>query len=376
MATSAMRRAESALLSALKLNNPDLDEYPESYLLWIARELAHALAVREGSSTSRSNFADRVRQVCFNLPKPHNHTRRRALCNRTLSPSAISELDTAAWASQERQAEKRAESAKRRRLITIVNDAGAIHTRSVTCSACSSRDAVARIVGDQRDSRKGETWGSKDHDEASHRARLECNVCGNVWHSENLIFDEPAVANAVGAQDTQDHKSITSPEHRHEPKTEVHGEGSDCIQGRHLPATTNTPRNTTSLPLDGAEHTISTRDTTTCAFDERPPGCGPSSRSRMMRRLGEALLVAAGPLGVEHDAFLGTSPYRLAAEIEDTLWRACSKDSTGECGSSKLQRLREHERRVESIVVGMTSSILDELVIGDRTPEQIALDVV
>jgi len=182
-------KAEQALLTALKTDNPDVDEYPEAYLRWVAAGLAAAL---EEQAASGAGFANHVRQVCFNLPKPHNHPRRRALCNRTLAPSAIGNLSAESWTSRERQAERLADSVKRRKMVTIQPDASAVRTRAVTCGACGARDAMAQSIGDQRESRKAETWGSKDHEEASHRARLQCNVCANVWHADDapLFYDE------------------------------------------------------------------------------------------------------------------------------------------------------------------------------------------
>ena len=57
-------RAAALLLAALEHNNPDLAEYPDAYLRWLAASLSAAIAAREAQQPS---FASRVRSLCFNM---------------------------------------------------------------------------------------------------------------------------------------------------------------------------------------------------------------------------------------------------------------------------------------------------------------------
>jgi hypothetical protein len=349
-------RAEQALLAALKTDNPDIDEYPETYLRWMAGELARALAVKASSIEVGGSFADRVRQICFNLPKAHNHERRRALCNRTMSASSISELGADAWASRERQAERRAESVKRRKLVTITNGAAAVRTRSVRCSACSARDAMAQAVGEQRESRKGETWGSKDHDEASHRARLECNICGYVWHADDapLYYDEVAeeepdaeTQNASAGRDQMPIGDAT-------PVPDAHS-----LQASHSSAIQPTLLSTSEAGASVASPA---------------PNAAPPSRTAAVHTLVAAMLRAAGPLGAEHDAFLGSGPERIAARMEEVVWTSGDVGAPLSSTADRLARLAEHAKRVGLLAARLTGAVLDELAVGEVGPEQLAAD--
>ena len=93
MSSAAKERAAALLFAALEYNNPDLPEYPDAYLRWLATALTAALATRE---TLQASFASRVRSLCFNLKS--NHELRRQLCARERSAEETAAMSTAAWA--------------------------------------------------------------------------------------------------------------------------------------------------------------------------------------------------------------------------------------------------------------------------------------
>ena len=90
MSSLAQERAAALLLAALEHNNPDLPEYPDAYLRWLAASLSAALAAREQQQAS---FASRVRSLCFNLKS--NHELRRQLCARERSAAETAGMSTA-----------------------------------------------------------------------------------------------------------------------------------------------------------------------------------------------------------------------------------------------------------------------------------------
>ena len=89
MSSRAQERAAALLLAALEHNNPDLPEYPDAYLRWLAAALSAALAAREQQQAS---FASRVRSLCFNLKA--NHELRRQLCARERSAAETAAMST------------------------------------------------------------------------------------------------------------------------------------------------------------------------------------------------------------------------------------------------------------------------------------------
>ena len=95
MSSRAQERAAALLLAALEHNNPDLPEYPDAYLRWLAAALSAALAAREQQQAS---FASRVRSLCFNLKA--NHELRRQLCARERSAAETAAMSTSGVPSE------------------------------------------------------------------------------------------------------------------------------------------------------------------------------------------------------------------------------------------------------------------------------------
>lgn len=344
MSQPSATRPERALLAALKTDNPDIDEYPERYLRWVAARLARAL-----ESDETGQFADRVRAVCFNLPKPHNHERRRALCNRTAPPSSICGLRGDSWASSDRRAERRAESARRLRQ-RIVTDTAAVRTRAVACGACGAMDAMATAVGDQRESRKGETWGSKDHEEASHRVRLQCNKCGAVWHGgdDALLFcDEEEEAAAAAASEGSGTDNV------------LQGPGAEAAAARSPPSSSADRASQQPSAEISPAAALAAAAAPAPAAAAAPTLRGdlpPPSRAAGLRGLRSALLRAAGRLGAEHDAFLGSSPEELSARLEEEAWRRAA------AGAAQLPA---HVERLARLARAISSGTLDRLATGE-----------
>ena len=184
MACPALDSACAALLKALESKNPHLEEYRPAYLRWLARGLASELA----RTQSGANFARSVRSLCFNLSQPHNHATRLRFCARELSPRDVCAMGSAEWASAEMRAQRSAAEERGFRRRVVSEDSGA-RTTSISCPACSARDATGVQVGRMRDVGKSETWGNKDNTELT---RLECSACGHVWHADYVEFDEEA----------------------------------------------------------------------------------------------------------------------------------------------------------------------------------------
>jgi hypothetical protein len=90
MSSLAQERAAALLLAALEHNNPDLPEYPDAYLRWLAAALSAALAAH---GQQQASFASRVRSLCFNLKS--NHELRRQLCSRERSAAETAAMSTA-----------------------------------------------------------------------------------------------------------------------------------------------------------------------------------------------------------------------------------------------------------------------------------------
>ena len=175
-----LARATEALLRALKKENPHIDEYPEAYLGHIATSLAKALAARH----KPHDYAAAVRRVAYNLPQPHNHKTRLALCARTLPVEALGS-ESAWWASTERvKADARA--ARRRKRSIIVEERSGTTRVAASCPSCESKEACCLLFS-RRTSHKAETWGAKDHED-SQVARLECCGCGRSWHDEDFAM--------------------------------------------------------------------------------------------------------------------------------------------------------------------------------------------
>ncbi len=173
-------RATETLLRALKKENRHIDEYTEAYLGHIATRLAKALAARH----TPHEYAAAVRRVAYNLPQPHNHKTRLALCARTLPVEAVCS-ESAWWASTERvKADARA--ARRRKRSIIVDERCGTTRVAASCPSCESKEAWCLLYS-RRTSHKAETWGAKDHED-SQAARLECCGCGRVWHDEDFAL--------------------------------------------------------------------------------------------------------------------------------------------------------------------------------------------
>ena len=188
--TLPVERAAGLLLAALEHSNPDLPEYPDVYLRWLAASLAAALAQRE----PHSGFAARVRSLCFNL-KAHNHELRRRLCARELSPDEVCAMDKASMANAALKAERQAAAEKQMRQRTHTNMEGASLTRSMRCPNCSVREALFRHVGATRDGiGKSETWGSKDNPGLS--TMLQCCSCSHEWTVDTDAALEVAISSS------------------------------------------------------------------------------------------------------------------------------------------------------------------------------------
>ena len=154
MSSLAQERAAALLLAALEHNNPDLPEYPDAYLRWLAAALSAALAAREQQQAS---FASRVRSLCFNLKS--NHELRRQLCARERSAAETAAMSTAAWATEALRAERKATAQRQIRGRTRTTMEGAMLTRSVRCRVCGGREALFALLGTFRE--MGKTARSK-----------------------------------------------------------------------------------------------------------------------------------------------------------------------------------------------------------------------
>jgi hypothetical protein len=181
-------RAAALLLAALEHNNPDLAEYPDAYLRWLAASLSAAIAAREAQQPS---FASRVRSLCFNMKS--NHELRRQLCARQLSPEECAAMRTTAWATEALQVERKATAQKRVRECTKTSMEGATLTRSVRCRTCGGREALFAHVGTHKSCAKADTWGSKDAEDRHHSAMLRCVSCGTEWAADSDMLLEAVV---------------------------------------------------------------------------------------------------------------------------------------------------------------------------------------
>ena len=209
MSSLAQERAAALLLAALEHNNPDLPEYPDAYLRWLAAALSAALAAH---GQQQASFASRVRSLCFNLKS--NHELRRQLCSRERSAAETAAMSTAGmprrartlswqasrattahmpqrssasrpvchshawaspwtdWATEALRAERKATAERQMRGRTRTTMEGAMLTRSVRCRVCGGREALFALLGTFREMGKTETWGSKDTE--NHSAMLRC----------------------------------------------------------------------------------------------------------------------------------------------------------------------------------------------------------
>ena len=170
MSSLAQERAAALLLAALEHNNPDLPEYPDAYLRWLAAALSAALAAREQQQAS---FASRVRSLCFNLKS--NHELRRQLCARERSAAETAAMSTAAWATEALRAERKATAQRQIRGRTRTTMEGAMLTRSVRCRVCGGREALFALLGTFRE--MGKTAWSVSH-LGKGPARLMCLLRG------------------------------------------------------------------------------------------------------------------------------------------------------------------------------------------------------
>lgn len=180
------RPARALLLSALKSNNPDIEEYPEDYCVAVAAMLAEEL---EGAP----QVAKRVRSLAYNLTQ--NHELRRDLLSEAVSPSELCAMGTSEWASAsvKRAREAALERSEARMRFAATGGELFSRTSSVRCPECGGSRARFKHLGtDLKDwhGRKNEVWGTKQEEDDGLDCLIVCSSCGHEWHGTAPEIDE------------------------------------------------------------------------------------------------------------------------------------------------------------------------------------------
>eukprot|EP00966_Prymnesium_polylepis_P050272 1163750-Prymnesium_polylepis.1 len=171
--------ASSLLLSALKHNNRDLEEYPEQFLVAASEMLTEELL-------AAPNSTKRVRSLAYNLQ--NNNDLRRELLSEAVSPAALCAMDASEWAPATVKRAREAAAERTQAQLRIAATGGELWslTRSVRCPECGSHRARFTYLGtDQKDwhGRKNEVWGTK-HDDGDDGldCQIVCTSCHHSWH--------------------------------------------------------------------------------------------------------------------------------------------------------------------------------------------------
>lgn len=124
-------------------------------------------------------YRHRARSLVFNLRR--NSLLALRLVRGTLTPYALSQLseDQLATASTraEREANRAADIA-----ASIAKSAARIPSRDYRCPACGGVECSTRILREERDIPKADTWGSKQG--AGSVIEIYCDTCQNTWTKE------------------------------------------------------------------------------------------------------------------------------------------------------------------------------------------------
>ena len=201
--------ASSLLLSALKRDNPDIDEHTEAYLLCTADMIADHLP----------DQPKRARSIAYNLPR--NPELRRALLAGELTPLELCELDANDLASETvkraRSAAVARAEAQMRAARTDENDLFS-STRSVRCPECGGGRARFKHLGtDMKDwhGRKNEVWGTKHNDDEGFDCLIVCSKCDHEWHGNAPEVHEEDTADDLEQARRKDFLSRPEPESVH-----------------------------------------------------------------------------------------------------------------------------------------------------------------
>ena len=170
---------ESALLAALKKDNPDLAEHPEVFLVAASRMLAEELEA--APDTKR-----RARSLAYNLVA--NQSLRRSLLSGALTPKDLCAMDATEWAAAAVKRARESAADRSQKQLRMALTGGELYswTRSVHCERCGGSVARFKHLGtDMKDwhGRKNEVWGSKHEDDEGQDCLIECASCEHSWRS-------------------------------------------------------------------------------------------------------------------------------------------------------------------------------------------------
>lgn len=138
-----------------------------------------SLMLVASSSQLGTVYRQRIRSLLFNMRRNPSLTHR--LLRGTLTAYQLSRLSEEGLASPETQAER--ESTKAENLTAaIARAAQRTDTRDYKCHACGGNDCSTRIIREERDISKADTWGSKQG--AGSVIDIQCNQCKHAWTKE------------------------------------------------------------------------------------------------------------------------------------------------------------------------------------------------
>ena len=165
-------------IEQLKQSTNEAERLPSSFETNPFQLSALASAI-ESALFAHPNYRQHVRSLIFNLRR--NLTLTSRLLNGSLQPRELSSLSDSDLASPATQAEREAIRAENL-ASSISKSAQRMETRDYLCPVCHSDQCSTRVIREERDISKADTWGSKQG--AGSVIDIQCEACKHSWTKE------------------------------------------------------------------------------------------------------------------------------------------------------------------------------------------------